>query len=284
MFLTWGYYYTNQQATTFFFTTFKKTLVRFSMLHILCHVMCQFSQLHAEYKNYNYPELESSIRESCLLSSLRLTCEMLRIYSLYSCSKHNSHCCVTLGFVIGGREEKTKHIAWPWLNISTLAVLVVYSASLRNKNRAQERMRLESSQVFFPSSHHNKTSVLFRKSTRVISAEVQTLYKLLLWWSGCLIATAHYTGIKYVYSFRSQKVGESLGQRPCWLKPSKTSFWLLLKKQLIKFRGTSKKETVEADKSFRCVIVLSCGGRTENKKVTQITIEKKKKGFNSEIL
>lgn len=126
-------------------------------------------------------------------------------------------------------RKTKKHIAGPWLNISTMSVLV-YSTSVTNKNRAHERKRWESSQVFFfffPS--YDKTSVLSRKRAREISAGTQTLHQLLVWGSGCLTAPAHYTGIKCMYLFRSQKVGESLGKWPCWLKLSETSSWLLFK-------------------------------------------------------
>lgn len=43
-----------------------------------------------------------------------------------------------------------------------------------------------------------------------------------------------------------------------------------LQKQLIKFRKIFKKETVELEKSFRCVIVLGCRGKTEHKRSTMI--------------
>lgn len=52
-----------------------------------------------------------------------------------------------------------------------MSVLVVYSTSLGNKNKACERMRWESSQVCFSFSVNDKTSAPFRKSVRAIRNE-----------------------------------------------------------------------------------------------------------------
>lgn len=194
---------------------------------------------------------------------------MLRNYWFHSCSKHNSHCCGALGFVIEGRErEKKKHNAWPWLNISTMSVPVVYSASLCNKNRAQERMRWESGPVCFSFYYHDKTSVLFRKSVRATRAEAQTLLLL------CLIALIHFTVIKYVYSLRSQKVGEILSLWPYWLKKLKHPTGFFSKRADKSHEDplfNTKKDTVEVDVLFQRVIVLGCSGKNKHPKISRMT-------------
>ena len=91
-----------------------------------------------------------------------------------------------------------------------------------------------------------------------------------------------------MYSFTSQKVGESLGRWPCWLKLSATSSWLIFQNKkkknnkLIEIQEDLLWEEIvgaNLDKSLQCVIVFGCGGKTEHKRstLTQITSEKKRK-------
>lgn len=129
-----------------------------------------------------------------------------------------------------------------------MSVLVVYSTSLGNKNKACERMRWESSQVCFSFSVDAKTSAPFRKSVRAIRNETLA----------ALVA-------KGVLN------GASEEERLKWCEKSS---WFLFFFPL--------KERVVAGKSFCCVFVLmktQLKGPQDKKKRKSMT-----ESINSELL
>lgn len=123
-------------------------------------------------------------------------------------------------------DSRKKSTDRPWLNISTMSLLVRYSASLHNKNRAQEIMRW--SIFFFILS----AKINIRSFPRCVLLLQQCD---IMKWEGLLRNSGKSTVAGIKQSSRRQRWGYSPALWPSWLNRSEKSP-LCLWKWLIKLR------------------------------------------------